>query len=267
MPYVFGGATADDITWDNATTMGANNRACFVCGWWKPTTLTATRGLWSAGDTFGAEIDSTTDELRLRTDNTTDGQWTTTGVDLATNTWKFIAFLNTCTNTGPAAAWRVWAGGETSPPVEVTVTGAVSPSGNFVGNATGYVGNKGTGTLAFQGSVENFVMMSTASTRLFSLAAHGTISNDEAAANYRNLVIPYWLGDHTTALRIAGGAEFGGQVNVRYVPLAGPLFNVVQGPTSAVTSPGIVPTVNGATVTQERSPRAVGSSLRPWVRR
>ena len=74
MAYTFGGATTDDITFASAITIGANSRAALICGWWYPTTLTATRKLWSANSTgiVGAEIDTTTSELRLRSDNTTD---------------------------------------------------------------------------------------------------------------------------------------------------------------------------------------------------
>lgn len=199
MPYTFGAGTGDDINWAMGMTMGATARLHLVCGWWYPTTLTDTRGLWSAGNVYGAEINTTTSELRLRTDNTTDGQWTTTGAALAVNKWSFLAFASSQSNTGPAAAWRVWMGTLDEAPIEITVTSAVAPVGNFTGNATFYIGNKGTGTLAFQGDIANlgyYVSQAAVGDDFnpFTLAAYGAISVADGEWIKERFVDPYYRG-------------------------------------------------------------------------
>jgi hypothetical protein len=163
--------------------------------------LTSTRKLWSANTSgiVGAEINTTTSELRLKTDNTTDGQWTTSGVSLAVNTWHFLAFFLTCTNTGPAGAWRVWAASGTNRPTEATVSVATSPSGNFTGSTSFFIGNAGTGSLAFQGDISRVQAYITSGTTAgaqhpFGLAAHGTVTNAEAEFIYQRFVFPAWLG-------------------------------------------------------------------------
>jgi hypothetical protein len=275
VPYTFGAGTGDDITWQNQGSFAGNLSTTLVCGWWYPTTLTATRGLWSVGNIVGAEIDSTTDELRLRTDNTTDGQWTTTGVDLVINNWKFLAFFVTCTNTGPAGAWRVWAGSVESAPVECTVTGAVSPVGNFVSNANFYLGNKGTGTLAFQGDIGDCGYLSTttagASVNPFSIATVGSVTNTEALFIYERFVLPFWLGQgwankgrvssHGTPTITTFDAAYActsNQFQVRRYQYS-----------SAAVFSGGGPTINGATYSQNGSPRPLisDSPYMPAVRR
>lgn len=259
MAYTFGAGTGDDITWASSTTFGGSGSTQFVFGWWYPTTLTATRGLWSAGNTFGAEIDTTTDELRLRTDNTTDGQWTTAGVDLATGTWKFLAFLNTCIN-GPTAAWRVWAGSVESAPIEVTVTGAVSPVGNFTGNSNFYLGNKGTATLAFQGDIGDSGYICTgsvgAASNPFSIDTAGTISNTEAQFVYERFVLPLWCGKgFTEAGRLRSHGILGNAHDSAYACTTN-LFQVRRArEANATVFSGVTPTRNGVTWSQNGSPR------------
>lgn len=275
MAYTFGAGTGDDITWQNQGSPGGNLSTSLICGWWYPTTLTATRGLWSTGNVFGAEIDATTDELRLRTDNTTDGQWTTTGVDLAVNNWKFIAFFNTCSNTGPAAAWRVWAGSIDSAPVECTVTNAVSPVGNFVSNSSFYLGNKGTGTLAFQGDIGDcgYLLTTTAgaSVNPFSIAAVGAVTNTEAQFIYERFVLPFWMGQGWWQ---CGVLPYHGTLTVTtfdaaYACTSG-LFQIRRAQySSASVFSGVTPTINGATWSQNGSPRPLlsDSPYMPAVRR
>lgn len=207
MAYDFGAAASHDTTCSFIIGVGANSRIAIIAGWWRPTTLTATRGLWSAGNTVGAEIDTTTSELRLRTDNTTDGQWTTTGVGLAVGTPKFLAFALNCYNTGPAAAWRVWAGDVQTPPAEVTVTQATAPVGNFTGSTSVYFGNKGTSTtLAFQGAIEEcwttaFITTDWTMTPL----TDGVINQVDADLIYSRMVLPMWAGTYETIFDLSKG--------------------------------------------------------------
>lgn len=198
MSYTFGGATGDDI---NGVTnnMGATNTASIVAGWWYPTTLTAGRGYWSAGSVFGAEVGTTTSEIRLRTDNVTDGAWDTSGAGIATNKWWFLAFANSCLNAGPATAWRVWVGDLDTRPTEVTVSVNTANSGNFSG-ATGMVqGNKGaTGTVSFQGEGGSMTWIRTLSPNvngLVPVATSGTITNAEAQYMLERIVLPLWAGE------------------------------------------------------------------------
>lgn len=262
MPYTFGAGTGDDITWAFNGSFSGSGSAGLVCGWWYPTTLTATRGLWSAGNTFGAEIDTTTDELRLRTDNTTDGQWTTAGVDLAVNNWKFIAFLGTFLNTGPSAAWRVWAGSVDSAPVECSVTNAVAPVGNFVVSGNFYIGNKGTGTLAFQGDIGDLSILSTnaagaVTTHPFSLATLGAITNAEALFVYERFVLPIWagLGFANSGLLRRAGASSGSNDDFLYACTSNQFQIRRANLVNNTAFSGITPTINGATYSQNGSPR------------
>lgn len=272
MSYTFGGATGDDVTWSSSTTLGAASRVELVAGWWKPTTLTAGRGLWSAGNVHGARIAATTSELELVVDNaTTDGVWTTTGVGLATNSRKFLAFLCNLAST-PAVAWTCWVGDETTPPAQVTVTNTTGMSGALTGNATTYVGNLGTGTTAFQGQIENVVVGVTAAgagsaVNPFAVAAFGTTTAAEALYVEEQLVRPIWQGQHAAAKRLG---VFAGAWDWSYLPFTGPLFAVERFiRSSASVNPRIAPTVNGATVSAERGPRpdGFGSSSAPFAPR
>jgi len=274
VPYTFGAGTGDDITWSNRVALGSNGTSAIVCGWWYPTTLTATRGLWSGGNTVGAEIDATTDELRLRTDNTTDGQWTTTGVDLVVNEWKFIAFLGTFLNGTPTASWRVWAGSIQSAPIECTVTGAVAPVGNFVGSNSFYLGNKGTGTLAFQGAIGDAGYAITSSTggasfHPFSIATIGTISNLEAEFVYQRFVLPFWLGrgwtpDGPLRARMSVATD-----DIAYACTSNQFQVRRYNNGDATNFSGVTPTINGATYSQNGTPRPLisDSPYMPAVRR
>jgi hypothetical protein len=245
----WGGTAATTATLNAVLAFGATARACLITAWYYPTTLTAGRKLFGAGATWGAEVDTTTDELRLRTDNTTDGQWTTTGVDMAVNEWKFIAIMNSTLNTGPAGAWRVWVGTAESAPVEATVTVATSPVGNFTGSTTLSIGNSGAATVAWQGDIESMYAVTTSqtagvTTNPFSVAAYGAITNAEAQLALERYVRPLWLGDRPTLF----GATLG---TVTYdIPLVGisatqdvASLNISSAATTrtALSNPGSVP--------------------------
>ena len=199
MAWTFGGGTGDDATL-NITSSGANGTIIFGSCWVYPTTLTATRAIWSIGNNWTLRIDTTTSELRFISDNTTDGEWTTTGANLATNTWTFLAWMANPTNTGPALALRIWAGTLDTRPVEVTVTNAVAPVGNFAGATSLTWGNRGSGTVAFQGGIENAVYGSFNGTisdlvSPFAVAASGTITQTEADFVKDRYVLPIWQGN------------------------------------------------------------------------
>jgi hypothetical protein len=271
MPYTFGNTVNDDITWGAGLAIAqggvTSSTITLVTGWWRPTTLTATRGLWSAGNTIGAEIDTTTDELRLRTDNTTDGQWTTTGVDMAVNNWYYLAFLLS-TNASTGAAWRVWRATPDTPPVEVTVTVAVALSGAFTSNATFYIGNKGTGALSFQGQVANVAVLnqgggSTPSNRppMF-VNAYGTISQEQADRIRDLYVIPHWQGDYTVP---RPGSNVNGDGECFWLNTLDQGAAVHGWRTQTYTANYPAVTINGATFTQAGAPRVARLLPRPHV--
>jgi len=249
MSYTFGAATSDDITTTTVLQLGATNVNTFVAGWWYPTTLTSTRGYWSGGNTFGAEVDSTTSQIRFRTQNgTTNGQWTTSGTAITTGKWWYLAFLNSNNNTGAAAAWRCWIGDAESAPVEQTVTVATTPSGNFTGNANAYLGNKGTGTLAFQGDIgwATFVSSNTSIVSVLPIAVAGAISNGEAQIVHDQWVYPLWRG-------IAKRDYPYTACDVRYFDLRDPsVYRFSHGTT--VVNDMATATVNGATVATSEPP-------------
>lgn len=256
MSYTCGAATSDDIS-TTLTALGASGVSTFLAGWFKPTTLTAGRGLIGAGAVFGAEIDTTTSELRLRTDNTTDGQWTTTGVGLVVNQWQFIAILNTCTDTGPAAAWRVWSGTSETAPLDCPVTQAVAPVGAFAGSTAVTVGNKAAGgVLAFQGQVGTNLVVRCGTVGAISampIAAHGAISTDDATLVLNRFVLPIWKGNWCPFhLR-----NWPGDVTqMMYTPLDVEL--PIEYTLTATTGPGWgTIALSGVTFSQERPPRAM----------
>lgn len=254
MAYTFGGGTGDDITFTAPTSTGGNGIEGFVAGWWYPTTLTATRGYWSAGNVFGAEVDTTTSELRLRTDNTTDGQWTTTGAGITTNKWWFLAFLYTCNNTGPAAAWRVWIGDENTAPVVQTPAVAVAAVGNFTGSTSRTIGNKGTGTVAFQGDIGWFLCLSNAGLSTtqspFGILTNGALGVDQETRTESRFVMPLWSGRFPIQNYALGSLT--AAFSAVHVPLELPSYGRVW---SSSTSPNpLALTINGATYTQNEPP-------------
>lgn len=272
MPYTFGAGTGDDINIDTTSGPGANDSDSLIYGWWMPTTLTATRGLWSNGNVTGAEIDATTDELRLRSDTlTTDGQYTTTGVDLAIDQWKFIAFFLTCVNGGPAVTWKVWAGDIHNSPTAVTVTTATSPTGNLAASTAFTIGNKGTGTVAFQGDIAHVGCVTalsvgtTPTTNPFNIASRGTVTADEEQFILERFVQPAWVGDLHKMWDVPPGMSAMNQgawhcnldVEARWVYF---YLNTTGNERTQV--------INGATWSQNGAPRPhVGMAMHPRPRR
>lgn len=251
MAYTLGGATTDDITYATGSSGGGDGNSEFLWGWWLPTTLTATRGLWSRGNTFGCEIDATTTSIRLRTDNTTDGQWTAP-VGLTVGVPIFLAFLSTCTNTGPAAGWAVWTGTMDAHPAEVTVTQATAPVGNFTGSANFTIGNKGTASTAFQGDAKHigyilnsFVGGSVARTNPFHIATAGTISTAERQLALERFVMPAWSGNHWWDRNPLDYGPAGFTLARFHSPLNLGAIAWMHSVSGATVMP-IVPTINGA---------------------
>lgn len=253
--YQFGGGATDAVVLDTLTTMAADNRQHLVTGWWRPTTLTAGRYLISTGvANSGVYCHSTTDELVLRVDRTTDSEFTTSGVDLAVDEWRFLAFLSAHENTGALDAWRVWAGGLDAPPVACTVTPSVTGSGNATGGTTLTLGNNAAGSVAWQGQIADvrYVVTSAAtgnSAHLFLTQTSGAIANDEADYVYQRFVLPAWEGR-------SWQQQIGRHLVVQFGWWPGfegsPWWRT--GTANAV-DPTAVPTYTGVTVSPEGPPR------------
>jgi hypothetical protein len=263
MAYTFGALASDDITFTFGLTLGATNRAQLIAGWWYPTTLTATRGLWSAGNVMGAEIAATTSELVLRTDNTTDGQWTTTGANLVVDQWRFLAFYLTATNT-PAAQWRVWSGDLQTPPAACTITVNTAPVGNFVGNTSFYVGNKGTSTTqAFQGAVGNVAGAALGNAApplgIFNSTNFGQLNAEQELWIYQNYVLPYWLGEAWPRAMQDTSYGGGGNVAAFFMDMDCTPSPRVWQFSSGTAATFLAPAVSGATKSLLRSPIGNGS--------
>jgi len=204
MAWTFGGATNNRVQVSQIGT-GATLRTGVVAGWWKPTTLTAGRTYWSQGSIVSARVAATTSEMTLHTDNTTDGQWTTSGAGVVTGEWQFLAFMLSTLNGTPSAAWRVWRGTNDTPPVEVTVTlpPTTAPAGNFTGTGTFTMGQLGNGTVAMIGQIGSMVSIAKEGTvnagsslrGPLKTAAYGAITQDEADVVKERIIWPLWCGN------------------------------------------------------------------------
>lgn len=199
MSFRLGDTASSDLNWVVKYQIPVGGSAFLVCGRWRPTTLTAGRGLWSFGNNTTAEIASTTSELVLRTQNTTNGQWTTTGAGLAVNQWRFLAFFLSSNNTGPAAQWIVWSSGNLEDrPAKSTITQNTAPVGNFVGSNTFYAGNVGTSTTqAFQGQISAIqIYQGGHQTRgPFRLSSAAAVTAEQENYIYETFVVPAWQGN------------------------------------------------------------------------
>ena len=267
MAYTFGGATGDDVTATLSQSNGASARVNLIRGWWYPTTLTATRVLMSHGAVLRVAIDTTTSELRITTDNTTDGEWTTTGVGLTVDTWTFIAIIGSWNTTGPAVGLRVWAGTAETPPAEVTVTNVTAPVGAFVGSTGFSIGNNAAaGTLAFQGDIDWVAEMCVNSANFgashpFAIATNGVITQAEADHILRTHVMPAWATGHPYIVpvgqRIHEQAIWNGNALAHYqCSRDDATFFAIQTPTYA-----------GATLSARRGPRPMPAANATMPRR
>lgn len=200
MAYTFGGTTGDDLTWtESASPWGTSGRSGLIAGWYRPTTLTAGRALWSVGAVHRAVVAATTTEIDLFFDRTTDTQHTTSGLGLAVGEWHFIAMLNNSFNTGPVTSWRVWRSVGTAIPTPVTVNQTVAGAGNAVSSTVVTAGNVGAaGTVAFQGEIGRFdYVVAVASTALIP-NSNGAIGTENERIMFEQLVLPIWSGDFPT---------------------------------------------------------------------
>lgn len=200
MAYTFGAGVTDNISSSGLnSSLFTTNRMSLVCCWVKPSTLTATRVLWSTSAIYALSIDTTTTSLRLTLDGaTTDGTYIAP-MGLATGTWTFVAFA-WCMGATPTAAARAWSATETSGPVEQTVTPTAASGAWASGGSTFTLGNTPAGSLAFQGDIGGLVAMvdsqpSNLNTMCSIDCSSGAITQSQADALRSTFVVPAWKGD------------------------------------------------------------------------
>jgi hypothetical protein len=159
----------------------------------------------------------------------------------------------------------VWAGTADTAPVEVTLNTVVSPSGTTGTAGILYIGNGGTGTVAFQGDIALITFYTTGGSGVTGPnsglaggpATFGQFSQDEADTLFRTYVIPNWRGDFRHLFyypRMPSTAT-----ECRWmIPLDGRNQAVGVPQRSVANNPPFVAlTINGAVVSQNRPPRAV----------
>lgn len=255
--YTFGGASTDAVVVNTLVTMAGDNRQHLLTGWFRPTTLTSGRYLWGMGTSFsGVYLHSTTDELVLRANRaTTSSEYTTSGVDLVVNEWRFVAVLSTHENTGTLDGWRVWAGSVSTPPAECTVTSSTSGVSTLTGSSDQLtIGNRASSSLAFQGQIADvrFAVTSAAvgnNVHPFLTQTSGAIADDEAAYVLERFVLPAWAG---RSWELQRGRNLVIQLGWWPGYLDAPLFRTG---TASVADPTAAPTYTGVTFSAIGPPR------------
>lgn len=262
MPYTFGGAVGSRCTITSNVSTGANSTAGIFTGWYLPTTLTATRRYFSAGAIFGAEVGSTTSEIVLRTDNTTDGQWTTSGAGITTGIWYFLAVLYVASNTGPVCNWRVYLGTSETPPVLQSLTNNTAPAGNFVGSTTVTFGNTSANNVAFQGDIADISYFATSSfgatTSPLNISVATALTADEEAHILRRYILPMYEGNPARAW---ANVPIGANVYDSWYWSGLALANAQRRTNTLTSTTWIAPTLTSSVVSLNGSPRPARSPV------
>jgi hypothetical protein len=163
-------------------------------------------------------------------------------------------------------AWRIWAGTWDTAPAEVTVTQVVAPASTVSGSSTLYVGNAGTGTLAFQGDIADVIaLVSLGSGDINHMIPHvtrGTITNDEAEYLRQLIVEPTWRGDYSYVGRCATRQASSSTYGFALMRLSGPALSsqvvAAHGNASGdFVQPKTTSSVNIATTGYQAHPRPI----------
>lgn len=252
--YLFGAAATDAVVLDTLTTLSEDNRSQLITGWWRPNALAAGRYLASLGAVdCGAYLHTTTDELVLRVNRSTDSQYTTTGVDLTVDEWRFLALLSAHETTGALDAWRVWAGDLATPPAACTVTLGTAGSGASIGGSILTLGNNNGGSVAWQGQIADVRYAVTSApvgaTHPFLVATSGVLADAEAEYVYQRFVLPAWEGRSWDLQR---GRHVVWQMGWWPGYAESPWWRTG---TAQVVNPTASPTYTGVTVSPEGPPR------------
>ena len=253
MAYTFGGAVGSRCAFTTTLTNWQSANMGVITGWYRPTTLTATRRYWGAGTVIHARVGTTTSEISMQTNNgTTAGVWTTSGAGIAVNTWWFVAWIWALNNTGPAGNWRVYVGTVETAPQEVTVNTTTSPVGNYTGSTAFTFGNDTNNSLSYRGDLADLSLLGTSATgaaSLLNIAATTAITQLEADHIYQTWILPHWLGrpQEVWDRPVSVSCDY------FYWP-AHPLANVYRKSNQAVVT-HVAPTLTSATVSANGNPR------------
>lgn len=278
MALVFGGASTDAVTAFNGafSMQGTGGGHGLMSMWLKPTTLTAGRCAYGFGTAGRLEVHTTTSEFVMQQYQFTapNHRQVTSGLGMVTGEWLFLAIW---WPSGVSLVPRVWAGRETTAPVEVSTSVLVAGGGGGVASGAPVIGNRnsteGT-TVAWQGLIDDFRVLwkysaSTQISPLGPLVNLGSImTQDEADATLNNFVIPAWMGLQPYAGHVEGSSAtltssaetllgFGGEAGAYYRDRAPGQVN------TPVWTPG---TITGTLTTLERGPRSL-SPQPAYVRR
>lgn len=256
MAFTFGAATGDDITWtESASPWGATARSGLIAGWFLPTTLTATRTLWSVGATNRCAIATTTSEVDVFVQRTTNSQYTTSGLGLTAGRWHFLAILASWSNTGPTDTYRVWRGYDVEVPSLVTINQtAPAGAGTSTSSTIPSIGNAAAaGTVAFQGDVGRFDFIVGTVNNAFCNNTTGAISADDETVIFNTVVMPLWCGEvptfHATSAQGNNGIT---HISVDLDQAGGYARSVRNG--GSIYTMDRALTVSGATASLNRSP-------------
>jgi hypothetical protein len=261
--YLFGGASTDDVTFTAEEQLTRDNASWLVAGWWYPSTLTAGRGYWSAGDICSARVDTTTSEIRLVFDGaTTDGEYTTSGLGMVTDLWQFLAFFGAMESSGNLAGLRVWRATVNDYPAILTPSEVVAPAGNWASSAALTLGNIGTGSAAFQGNIGwgHFAQVRNIGINgPFSTASSGVVTDDVARNVETRWVAPLWQGRPIAEFRPPTATT---QWHFAHLALDGnpALASLISQDMAQPAHPAV--TINGATPSDLGVPRSLPRS---WV--
>lgn len=192
MAYDF--AANADFTWtDSASTYGATGKSNLICGWFYPTTLTAGRCLWGVGGTNRCAIATTTSEIDLFLDRTTDSQHTTSGLNLTVDEWKFIAVLGAFADLFTTTTYKVWAASGVDIPQLITVNQTSAGTGSSVSSTIVTVGNSSQAAASsFQGAIGRFDYIAATTNTALCRGNSGTISSADEYFIYQQVVLPIW---------------------------------------------------------------------------
>ena len=261
MSYTFGGATGDDIVLPVVNAVCGPSVSGFFAGWFYPTNIsTSGRALLGMGNNLGKiTISATSGELDITLPaGTTNGVWTTSGLALTTNAWRFIAVAWSAI-AGPTMDVRVWAGDATTPPVAVTVAQATAPVGTFTSATSATLGNgAASASIAFIGDIGHIDLISTniagGANHPFGQSAYGAFSSEAEAILLGRYAAPLWLGQ---ARALPMGRVVNNTTSMQHVSLDLTLqpcaYRHVQ--TTSANESLVSVTVNGATFSAQNPPR------------
>lgn len=261
MPYTFGGANTDDLTLPVVTSITGPSVSGMLLAWVFPTTLTPGRGLAGFGNNLGRIlVSATSGEIDVALGaGTTDGVWTSSGLALTADTWRFLAIAWTAI-AGPTMEVRLWAGDGVTPPEPVTMAQAIAPVGTFSSQTTMTIGSTATSSsLAWQGDIGPLDVISTniaaGATHPFGQTAYGAFATESVDMMFSRFVRPIWEGSyrHAPVGRVVNNTTSMQHVSLDML-LQGAAARHIQ--TSSANESIGIPTYNGATVSARAAPRA-----------